>query len=75
MADSLHRIRQQPYEIWLVKLADRITNLTEPPHYWSREKKEKYLQEARQIHKALHEASPYLSQRLLEKIAAYPSYF
>ena len=27
MADSLHRIRQQPPEISMVKLADRITNL------------------------------------------------
>ncbi len=75
MADSLHRIRQQPHEIWLVKLADRITNLAEPPHYWTREKKEKYLQEAQHIHTALHKASPYLSQRLLEKIDLYPSYF
>jgi (p)ppGpp synthase/HD superfamily hydrolase len=75
MADSLHRIRQQPAEIWLVKLADRITNLAEPPHTWSREKKERYRQEASQIHAALHEASPYLSRRLLEKIKAYEAYF
>lgn len=75
MADSLHRIQQQPYEIWLVKLADRITNLAQPPHYWSREKKERYQQEAIQIHSALHEASPYLGARLLEKIKTYESYF
>ncbi|MCB9421883.1 MAG: bifunctional (p)ppGpp synthetase/guanosine-3',5'-bis(diphosphate) 3'-pyrophosphohydrolase [Ardenticatenaceae bacterium] len=75
MADSLHRIRQQPSEIWLVKLADRITNLAEPPHYWDREKKVRYQAEARQIHAALHEASPYLSQRLLAKIEAYAAYF
>ena len=75
MADSLRRIREQPHEIWLVKLADRITNLAEPPHYWTREKKERYQQEAILIHAALHEASPYLSQRLLEKIDAYTAYF
>ena len=75
MADSLHRIRQQPHEIWLVKLADRITNLAQPPHYWTREKKVRYQAEARQIHAALHEASPYLSQRLLTKIEAYAAYF
>ena len=27
MADCLHRIQQQPHEIWMVKLADRIANL------------------------------------------------
>ena len=75
MADSLRRIRQQPHEIWLVKLADRITNLAQPPHYWTHEKKVRYQEEARQIHAALHEASPYLSQRLLEKIKAYEGYF
>lgn len=75
MADSLHRIQQQPSEIWLVKLADRITNLAKPPHYWTRDKKERYQQEARQIHAALHQASPYLNQRLLAKIEAYEAYF
>ncbi len=34
MADSLRRIREQPREVWLVKLADRITNLAPPPSYW-----------------------------------------
>lgn len=74
MADSLRCIRQQPAEIWLVKLADRVTNLAEPPHTWSHEKKERYRQEAIQIRAALHEASPYLSQRLLEKIQAYKAF-
>ena len=32
MPDSLHRIRQQPLEVWMVKLADRISNLQRPPH-------------------------------------------
>ncbi len=75
MADSLRRIQEQPHEIWLVKLADRITNLAEPPHYWTREKKERYQQEAIQIHAALHDASLYLSQRLLSKVQNYPSYY
>ncbi len=42
MADSLKRIRQQPREVWAVKLADRITNLQKPPHFWTSEKIEKY---------------------------------
>ncbi len=74
MADSLRRIQQQPHEIWLVKLADRITNLAEPPHDWTCEKKERYQEEARQIHAVLHEASPYMSVRLLEKIKTYQGY-
>jgi len=31
LEDSLHRIREQPAEILMVKLADRITNLQPPP--------------------------------------------
>jgi (p)ppGpp synthase/HD superfamily hydrolase len=31
MKDSLHRIQQQPREIWVIKLADRITNLQPTP--------------------------------------------
>ena len=36
MAECLPRIRQQPAEIWMVKLADRITNLQPPPRHWSK---------------------------------------
>lgn len=39
MADSLRRIREQPHEIWMAKLADRITNLAPPPEHSSREKR------------------------------------
>src|SRR3569832_156571 len=39
MADSLRRIRAQPREIWLVKLADRFTNLAPPPAARSRAKR------------------------------------
>ncbi len=38
MSDSLQRIKEQPQEIWMVKLADRITNLQAPPHYWKQDK-------------------------------------
>ena len=38
MSDSLQRIKEQPLEIWMVKLADRITNLQAPPHYWKQDK-------------------------------------
>ena len=35
MADSLKRIRTQPREIWVVKMADRVTNLQPPPNHWT----------------------------------------
>jgi (p)ppGpp synthase/HD superfamily hydrolase len=72
MADSLRRIQQQPREVWLVKLADRINNLKDPPHYWTPAKISGYAAEARVIADALGSASPYLLARLHAKIAAYP---
>ena len=38
MLDSLSRIKDQPKEVKAVKLADRITNLQEPPKYWNKSK-------------------------------------
>ncbi|MBN2090693.1 bifunctional (p)ppGpp synthetase/guanosine-3',5'-bis(diphosphate) 3'-pyrophosphohydrolase [candidate division KSB1 bacterium] len=75
MQDSLRRIQQQPPEIWMVKMADRIANLAPPPHYWTRNKKERYREEAVTIHRMLHPASEYLGKRLQAKIAAYESYY
>jgi len=75
MADSLARIRQQPREVWMVKLADRITNLQPPPKHWTLEKMQSYQQEARQIYEALHEGSPTLAARLKQKIEEYNRYY
>lgn len=72
MADSLARIRTQPAEVWMVKLADRITNLAKPPGHWSADKIERYRVEAETILEALGDACPLLSRRLADKIAAYP---
>lgn len=72
MADSLERIRRQPPEIWMVKLADRITNLQPPPRSWSTPKIAAYRAEAQQILDALGSASPTLAARLQQKIVAYP---
>jgi (p)ppGpp synthase/HD superfamily hydrolase len=71
MADSLTRIKAQPREVWMVKLADRITNLEPAPPHWTAEKRTRYLAEARQIHDALHEAHAALAARLQEKIDQY----
>ena len=72
MPDSLKRIRLQPAEIWKVKLADRIINLSTPPDDWDAAKRTEYRAEAVTIYDALSEASAYLSERLLRKIRDYP---
>jgi (p)ppGpp synthase/HD superfamily hydrolase len=74
MPDSLRRIRQQPPEIWMVKLADRISNLAPPPYYWTKVKIRGYREEAIEIQTALHKASRLLAERLQEKIEAYKAY-
>ncbi len=75
MADSLARIRAQPPAVWMVKLADRITNLAPPPTHWSRDKRVAYRDEAMQIADALGGVCPMLDARIRAKIATYASYF
>jgi len=75
MADSLRRIREQPREVWMVKLADRITNLSESPHYWTRDKRIAYRDEAIVIADALGSASPALDGRIRGRIADYARFF
>jgi (p)ppGpp synthase/HD superfamily hydrolase len=72
MQDSLQRIRQCPPEVWMVKLADRITNLQSPPTDWSESKVADYRVQAEEIGEALASACPVLGPRLAEKIALYP---
>jgi (p)ppGpp synthase/HD superfamily hydrolase len=74
MADSLRRIKEQVSEIWMVKLADRITNLQPPPHYWTQDKIIQYSEEAMSIFTALKDASPYLATRLYGKIETYKNF-
>lgn len=71
MEDSLRRIRRQPREVWMVKLADRIANLDPPPHHWDDAKIAAYRQEAIAIHDALHTANAALADRLRERIEQY----
>jgi (p)ppGpp synthase/HD superfamily hydrolase len=71
MIDSLNRIKQQPKEVWAVKLADRICNLYAPPYYWDNQKKLNYLEEAKIIHTHLKEGNDYLANRLMNKIESY----
>ena len=74
MPDSLRRIRAQPPEIAVVKLADRITNLSAPPHYWTRPKCAAYRAEAVAIADALGHASAALDARMRARIEAYAAY-
>ena len=74
MRDSLIRIKAQPKEIWMVKLADRISNLQPPPCYWIREKKTQYREEAIEILDTLGSASKLLASRLGNKIEEYQSF-
>jgi guanosine-3',5'-bis(diphosphate) 3'-pyrophosphohydrolase len=74
MADSLRRIQQLPYEVWAVKLADRITNLQRPPDNWSTEKRLAYRAEAQDILDELGSGNAYLAARLATQIKNYAAY-
>ena len=74
MEDSLAKLLKEPKEVQAVKLADRIVNLKEPPHYWSVEKKRNYQQEARLILEKLQHSNSYLAKRLSKKIVAYEQF-
>ena len=74
MKDSIERLLTQPYEVQMVKLADRITNLGIPPKHWDNEKIKKYQKEAGFILSCLCNSNIYLSKRLKEKIENYNNY-
>lgn len=74
MLDSLQRIKQQPQEIWMVKMADRITNLYHPPYYWDSLKIATYRAEAQLIYEHLFEADALMAERLADKIKAYQNF-
>jgi guanosine-3',5'-bis(diphosphate) 3'-pyrophosphohydrolase len=74
MRDSLQRIKQQPKEVWAVKLADRITNLQPPPAHWTLEKIKQYHEEAKTIYEELKEGNAYLANRMKEAIESYAEY-
>ena len=73
LEDSLERIKRLPMEIWMVKLADCITNLQLPPGHRNDEEIEHYKQGAELIHRELSPASEYLGNRLRAKIDGYPN--
>lgn len=74
MKKSIEMLLEQPYEVQMVKLADRITNLSTPPEHWDNDKKRAYLKEASFIYSCLKNSNIYLSKRLEEKIENYKKY-
>jgi (p)ppGpp synthase/HD superfamily hydrolase len=71
IGDYLHKIQEQPREVWMVKLADRITNLQPPPRGWSKKKIGEYRLESIEILNTLGSASSFLAVRLRQKIEKY----
>ncbi|NOU60162.1 HD domain-containing protein [Marinifilum caeruleilacunae] len=74
MMDSLNRINQLEKEVGMVKLADRITNLQEPPGHWTKDKMLAYRKEALMICEELFDKNEYLHRRLEQKIEDYQVY-
>jgi (p)ppGpp synthase/HD superfamily hydrolase len=71
MTDSLERIKLQPREVWMVKMADRISNLDGAPFYWDNDKIISYRDEAQIIYNELSRANDILSERLKKRINGY----
>ncbi len=74
MMDSLQKVKKLNYEVWAVKLADRITNLQSPPLYWQKETIINYQLEAGMILHELREGNDYLASRMEGMIEEYGSY-
>jgi (p)ppGpp synthase/HD superfamily hydrolase len=71
LEDYIKRIKRQPREIWMVKMADRITNLQPPPEHWDDKMIERYRKGAEVIFEELVPASKFLGERLKVKIDEY----
>lgn len=71
MTDSLSRIILQPKEVAVVKMADRIANLTNTQAGWSNSRKWYYCQEAVLIHNTLSYADKSMSENLMNTIQWY----
>lgn len=72
--DSLMRIKALRKEVWAVKLADRISNMQQPPKTWSHEKKKHYRQVAKLILQELEGGNAYLELRLEALIRDYKDF-
>ncbi len=71
LKESLVRILEQPPEIAMAKMADRISSMLPAPIDWKPQKIETIISNAQMILDMLSQTSPYLSKRLKEKISLY----
>lgn len=71
MMDSVARIKMQPKEVAIVKMADRLFNMQCRVPAWTEEKQEKYKQEAIYIAQNLGFACKPLKRALFETIERY----
>ena len=71
LRDSLLRILEEPREVAVAKLADRISSMLPPSPEWSEEKVRTIRDNAELILQMLGEASPHLAGRLKKRIALY----
>ncbi len=71
MIDCIERIKKQPKEIAIVKLADRLFNLRDKVPTWSDEKVQAYKQEGELIFKELGYVVSELSDKFDEVIQKY----
>jgi len=71
IADCVHRIKIQPKEVAIVKMADRMFNMRERFKYWSVEKQDKYKIEGQMICDELGYASQNMKQALQLTINSY----
>jgi len=74
MRDSMRRILHLTPEIAIVKMADRITNLEQPPPHWDMERISLYLEESEIIFMHLEGQDRNLAKRLTSKITDYRKY-
>ena len=71
MKDSLERIKKQPKEIAIVKIADRLYNISSRVPTWSIEKQEAYKKEAQIICDELGFVSDKIKAKLQHQINVY----
>lgn len=69
--EYLDDLANGPRAAQIVKLADRIVNLRQPPTKWNKKKISAYAMEAEEILKRLGSADPALASRLKDKIDNY----
>jgi (p)ppGpp synthase/HD superfamily hydrolase len=71
LRDSLMRILEEPQEVAIAKLADRVSSMLPPPPEWPKSRIETIVENAVMIRQMLGGASEYLAARLDGRIALY----